>query len=80
MSKPYIHGRKNIACCSLIDHLRDGLGIAASVGHDNKRKGATLYVYTDRKRDVSSIPREWDGFPVLVSYEGRIEPLTNSLE
>ena len=80
MSKPYIHGRKNIACCSLIDHLCDDFGIAASVGHDNKRKNAMLYVYTHRKCDVCRVPKEWAGFPVVASYEGRIQPLTNSLK
>lgn len=68
MPKPYIHGRKNKACCSLIDHLRNDLGVVASVGHDNKRK-ATLYVYTDRKRDVSRVPSDWNGFPVMASHD-----------
>lgn len=75
MPKPYIHGLKNIACCSLIEYLREDLGIAASVGHDNKLKNATLYVYTHHKRDVSRVPCEWDGFTVVASHAGPIKPL-----
>lgn len=71
MGKQYIHGRKNIACCSLIDHLKDN-GVLASVGHDNKHK-ATLFVYV-QSGDVRKVPSEWDGFPVVAEETGPIEP------
>lgn len=71
MPKTYIHGRKNVACCQLIDHLRD-IGIGATVGHDNKRNGATLYVYTLKKSDVARVPKEWQEFPVVAKHTGQM--------
>ena len=70
--KPYIRGKKNQACCSLIDHLKT-LGVDATVGHDNKRPKATLYAYVMGGK-TRLVPKEWKGFPVIAVFTGVIRP------
>jgi hypothetical protein len=63
--KPYIRGRRNVACVSLMNQLNDA-GIRASVGHADR--GNVLYVYTMLTADVEKVPRTFDGWDVVAKH------------
>lgn len=73
MSKPYIHGIKNNACCSLIEHLGE-IGVSAAVAHNNRRgKNVRLTAYVESEEDKKNVPAEWSGFPVEAKLRSEIE-------
>lgn len=69
MPKPYIRGRRNVACVSLDQHLAS-IGVKTNcVGHETIRGQATrLLVWVRHLGDVLRVPDEWDGFPVVTKF------------
>lgn len=63
--EPYIRGRRNVACVSLMNQLSEA-GIRASVGH--AERGNVLYVHTMLSRDVEKVPRTFDGWDVIAKH------------
>jgi hypothetical protein len=64
-AKPYIRGRRNVACVSLMKELSDA-GIRASVGHESR--GNVLFVYTMFSDDVEKVPRTFGGWDVVAKH------------
>lgn len=74
MGKSYIKGRRNKACCALIEHLRSK-GIAASVAHGGR--GNVLFAYCQYSDQVELVPKTFEGWDVISKHYSEIESPTS---